>query len=117
MFTNDFTHTSGIEHPIVCGGMTAVGTAYLISALANAGALGFLIALTQPTPEVLVTEIARCRDLTDKPFGVDLTILPTIQTGALRGIPRRHRQRAASGLSKPPAATLGRTYRRSRRPG
>ncbi|MGW3485334.1 NAD(P)H-dependent flavin oxidoreductase [Rhodococcus indonesiensis] len=78
MFTNTFTNTFGIEHPIVCGGMTAVGTADLISAVANAGALGFLTALTQPTPEALVKEIARCRDLTDKPFGVNLTILPTI---------------------------------------
>ncbi|HEY5853942.1 MAG TPA: nitronate monooxygenase [Aldersonia sp.] len=78
MFTNDFTTTFGIEHPLVCGGMTAVGTADLISAVANAGALGFLTALTQPTPEALVKEIARCRDLTDRRFGVNLTILPTI---------------------------------------
>lgn len=79
MFTNDFTKTFGIEHPIVCGGMTGVGTAELIAAVANAGALGFLTALTQPTPEALVAEIARCRDMTDKPFGVNLTILPTIK--------------------------------------
>ncbi|MFD5179714.1 NAD(P)H-dependent flavin oxidoreductase [Nocardia sp. NPDC058379] len=79
MFTNTFTMTFGIEHPIVCGGMTAVGTADLIGAVANAGALGFLTALTQPTPEALVKEIGRCRDLTDKPFGVNLTILPTIK--------------------------------------
>ncbi|MGU3586593.1 NAD(P)H-dependent flavin oxidoreductase [Rhodococcus sp. C26F] len=78
MFANAFTRTFGIEHPIVCGGMTAVGTADLISAVANAGALGFLTALTQPTPEALVKEITHCRDLTDKPFGVNLTILPTI---------------------------------------
>ncbi|MET9214784.1 MULTISPECIES: NAD(P)H-dependent flavin oxidoreductase [unclassified Nocardia] len=79
MFTNTFTKTFGIEHPIVCGGMTAVGTADLIGAVANAGALGFLTALTQPTPEALVKEIGRCRDRTDKPFGVNLTILPTIK--------------------------------------
>lgn len=79
MFSTEFTRTFGIEHPIVCGGMTTVGTAGLISAVANAGALGFLTALTQPTPEALVKEIARCRDLTDKPFGVNLTILPTIR--------------------------------------
>lgn len=79
MFSTEFTTTFGIEHPIVCGGMTAVGTAGLISAVANAGALGFLTALTQPTPEALVKEIARCRDMTDKPFGVNLTILPTIR--------------------------------------
>lgn len=78
MFANRFTETFGVEHPIVCGGMTAVGTADLVSAVANAGALGFLTALTQPTPEALVKEIARCRDLTDRPFGVNLTILPTI---------------------------------------
>ena len=78
MFDNVFTRTFGIEHPIVCGGMTAVGTSDLIGAVANAGALGFLTALTQPSPDALVKEIARCRDLTDKPFGVNLTILPTI---------------------------------------
>ncbi|RZL85000.1 MAG: nitronate monooxygenase [Rhodococcus sp. (in: high G+C Gram-positive bacteria)] len=78
MFTTDFTTTFGIEHPIVCGGMTAVGTAELISAVANAGALGFLTALTQPTPEHLAKEIARCKEMTDRPFGVNLTILPTI---------------------------------------
>lgn len=78
LFDNAFTRSFGIEHPIVCGGMTAVGTADLIGAVANAGALGFITALTQPSPEALVKEIARCRDLTDKPFGVNLTILPTI---------------------------------------
>lgn len=78
MFTTRFTELFGIEHPIVCGGMTAVGKAELISAVANAGALGFLTALTQPTPDALSKEIARTRELTDKPFGVNLTILPTI---------------------------------------
>ena len=78
MFTTSFTEMFGIEHPIVCGGMTAVGTADLIAAVANAGALGFLTALTQPTPEALVAEIQRCREMTDRPFGVNLTILPTI---------------------------------------
>lgn len=79
MLETAFTTSFGIEHPILCGGMTGVGTAELISAVANAGALGFLTALTQPTPEHLAAEIARCQDLTDKPFGVNLTILPTIQ--------------------------------------
>jgi NAD(P)H-dependent flavin oxidoreductase YrpB (nitropropane dioxygenase family) len=79
MFRTPFTEMFGVEHPISCGGMTAVGTAELIGAVANAGALGFLTALTQPTPEALVKEIARTRDLTDKPFGVNLTILPTIK--------------------------------------
>ncbi|MDV7216862.1 NAD(P)H-dependent flavin oxidoreductase [Streptomyces prunicolor] len=78
-FRNEFTEMFGVEHPIVCGGMLAVGTAELISAVANAGALGFLSALTQPTPEALAREIARCRELTDRPFGVNLTILPTIE--------------------------------------
>jgi nitronate monooxygenase len=79
VFTTEFTRTFGIEHPIVCGGMTAVGTADLIAAVANAGALGFLTALTQPTPQALAAEIRRCQDMTDRPFGVNLTILPTIK--------------------------------------
>lgn len=78
MIENEFTRTFGIEHPITCGGMTGVGKAPLIAAVAEAGALGFLTALTQPTPEDLVREIQRTRDLTDKAFGVNLTILPTI---------------------------------------
>lgn len=79
MIRTQFTEEFGVEHPLLCGGMTGLGTAELISAVANAGALGFLTALTQPTPEDLVKEIARTRDLTDKPFGVNLTILPTIR--------------------------------------
>ena len=67
MFRTRFTEQFGIEHPIVCGGMTGLGTAPLISAVANAGALGFLTALTQPTPEALVEEIRRTRELTGKP--------------------------------------------------
>ncbi|MGV0645529.1 NAD(P)H-dependent flavin oxidoreductase [Mycolicibacterium sp. XJ879] len=78
MLVTRFTEAFGVKHPIVCGGMTAVGTAELIAAVANAGALGFLTALTQPTPEALAKEIQRTYDLTDKPFGVNLTILPTI---------------------------------------
>lgn len=78
MLTTRFTETFGIEHPVVCGGMTGVGTADLIGAVANAGALGFITALTQPSPQALADEIARCREITDKPFGVNLTILPTI---------------------------------------
>jgi NAD(P)H-dependent flavin oxidoreductase YrpB (nitropropane dioxygenase family) len=78
MIRTEFTVMFGIDHPILCGGMTGLGTAELISAVANAGALGFLTALTQPTPEALTAEIARTRELTDKPFGVNLTILPTI---------------------------------------
>jgi nitronate monooxygenase len=73
-----FTALTGVRHPIVQGGMQWVGRAELVSAVANAGALGFLTALTQPTPEALVAEVARCREMTDQPFGVNLTILPSI---------------------------------------
>ena len=79
MFKTRFTETFGIEHPIVQGGMQWVGRAELVAAVANAGALGMITALTQPTPEDLTKEIARCRSLTDKPFGVNLTILPAIK--------------------------------------
>ena len=78
MLRTRFTETFGIEHPIVQGGMQWVGRAELVAAVANAGALGHITALTQPTPEELAREIARCRELTDTPFGVNLTILPTI---------------------------------------
>ena len=68
------TELLGIETPIVCGGMMRVGTADLAAAASNAGALGVMTALTQPTPEGLEAEIARCRSLTDKPFAVNLTV-------------------------------------------
>ncbi|WP_372784088.1 NAD(P)H-dependent flavin oxidoreductase [Phenylobacterium sp.] len=74
-----FTEMFGIEHPVVQGGMQWVGRAELVAAVANAGGLGFITALTQPTPEKLTEEIARARSLTDKPFGVNLTILPAIK--------------------------------------
>src|SRR3982074_2957453 len=67
----------GIEHPIIQGGMHFVGFAELASAVANAGGLGIITGLTQKTPELLAREIARCPDMTDKPFGVNLTFLPT----------------------------------------
>src|SRR5882757_7436208 len=79
MIKTRFTELVGVEHPIVQGGMQWVGRAELVAAVANAGALGFITALTQPTPEDLRKENARCRDLTDKPFGVNLTILPAIK--------------------------------------
>ncbi|MBE0621666.1 MAG: nitronate monooxygenase [Burkholderiales bacterium] len=79
MLQTRFTQMFGVQHPIVQGGMQWVGRAQLVSAVANAGALGFITALTQPTPEELTKEIARCRDLTDKPFGVNLTILPALK--------------------------------------
>ncbi|MFN3857345.1 MAG: NAD(P)H-dependent flavin oxidoreductase [Caulobacter sp.] len=74
-----FTELFGVEHPIAQGGMQWVGKAELVAAVANAGALGFITALTQPTPEDLAKEIQRTKDLTDKPFGVNLTILPAIK--------------------------------------
>src|SRR5512140_3453898 len=70
------TELLGIEHPIIQGGMHFVGFAELASAVSNAGGLGIITALTQPTPELLAKEIARCREMTDKPFGVNLTFLP-----------------------------------------
>jgi nitronate monooxygenase len=79
MIKTRFTELFGVEHPIAQGGMQWVGRATLVSAVANAGALGFITALTQPTPEELTREIGRCRDWTDKPFGVNLTILPAIK--------------------------------------
>lgn len=79
MIRTRFTELFGIEHPISQGGMQWVGTAELVSAVANAGALGFLTALTQPTPEALSKEIARTREMTDKPFGVNFTVFPTIK--------------------------------------
>ena len=66
----------GIKHPIIQGGMHYVGYAELASAVSNAGGLGIITGLTQPTPEDLAKEIARCREMTDKPFGVNLTFLP-----------------------------------------
>ncbi len=68
------TELLGIETPIVCGGMMRVGTAELAAAASNAGALGVMTALTQPTLEGLRAEIEKCRSLTDKPFGVNLTV-------------------------------------------
>jgi NADH:quinone reductase (non-electrogenic) len=79
VLTTRFTELVGVDHPLVCGGMHHVGRAELVSAVANAGALGFLTALTQPTPEDLAKEIARCREMTDRNFGVNLTILPTLK--------------------------------------
>jgi len=79
MIKTRFTEEFGIEHPVVQGGMQWVATAELVSAVANAGALGFLTALTQPSPEALLKEVARTSEMTDKPFGVNLTILPTLR--------------------------------------
>ncbi|MCP1623581.1 NAD(P)H-dependent flavin oxidoreductase [Pseudomonas nitroreducens] len=72
------TELLGIRYPIIQGGMMWVGRAEMAAAVSNAGGLGILTALTQPTPEALGEEIERCRTLTDKPFGVNLTLLPSI---------------------------------------
>jgi NAD(P)H-dependent flavin oxidoreductase YrpB (nitropropane dioxygenase family) len=71
------TELFGIQHPIIQGGMHYVGFAEMAAAVSNAGGLGIITGLTQRTPELLAKEIARCRDMTDKPFGVNLTFLPT----------------------------------------
>lgn len=78
VFTTRITELLGIDHPVVCGGMTTVGRAELAAAVSNAGALGMVTALTTGSPENLEREIARTRELTDRPFGINLTILPTI---------------------------------------
>jgi NAD(P)H-dependent flavin oxidoreductase YrpB (nitropropane dioxygenase family) len=70
------TELFGIKHPIIQGGMHYVGYAELASAVSNAGGLGIITGLTQPTPEDLAKEIARCHEMTDRPFGVNLTFLP-----------------------------------------
>ena len=72
------TDMFGIQHPIIQGGMHFVGFAELAAAVSNAGGLGIITGLTQKTPELLAKEIARCRELTDKPFGVNLTFLPVL---------------------------------------
>jgi NADH:quinone reductase (non-electrogenic) len=74
------TELFGIEHPIIQGGMHFVGLAELASAVSNAGGLGIITGLTQPTPEKLAREIARCREMTNKPIGVNLTFLPTFSS-------------------------------------
>ncbi len=79
-FKSRITDLLEIEHPIVQGGMQNVGIAELASAVSNAGGLGLLTALTQPTPLALRKEIERCRAMTDKPFGVNLTVFPTINS-------------------------------------
>src|SRR4051794_15028087 len=71
------TEMFAIQHPIIQGGMHYVGFAELAAAVSNAGGLGIITGLTQKTPELLAKEIARCHDMTDKPFGVNLTFLPS----------------------------------------
>ena len=79
-FKTRITEMLGIEHPIIQGGMQSVGVAELAAAVSNAGGLGILTALTQPSPDALTAEIERCRDMTDKPFGVNMTVFPTMNS-------------------------------------
>ena len=72
------TEMFGIEHPIIQGGMHFVGFAEMAAAVSNAGGLGIITGLTQKTPQDLANEIAKCKDMTDKPFGVNITFLPTL---------------------------------------
>ncbi len=82
------TEMFGIQHPIIQGGMHFVGFAEMAAAVSNAGGLGIITGLTQGTPEKLANEIARCRDMTDKPFGVNLTFLPTVNAPDYPGLVR-----------------------------
>ena len=79
MIKTKLTEMFGVEHPIIQGGLMWVATAELTSAVANAGAMGFMTALTHPDAEALRAEIRKCRDMTDKPFGINLTILPSLR--------------------------------------
>ncbi len=84
-FKTRVTEMLGIEHPIVQGGMQNVGYAELASAVSNAGGLGTLTALTQPNPDALRDEIERCRSMTDKPFAVNVTVLPAVTPPDYKG--------------------------------
>jgi nitronate monooxygenase len=78
MIKTRFTEMFGVDAPITMGGMTRVGKAGLVAAVANAGALGFITALTPGSPELLLKEVKKCREMTNKPIGINLTILPSI---------------------------------------
>jgi NADH:quinone reductase (non-electrogenic) len=88
MFRTRITELLGIEHPIVQGGMQGVGKAGLAGAVSQAGGLGILTALTQPTPSALREEIERCRSITAKPFGVNITVFPTTKSPDYRAYAR-----------------------------
>ena len=79
MFTTRITELFGIKHPIIQGGMMWISRAELVAAVSNAGGLGILTAFTFPTLEELAAEIRKTRQLTDKPFGVNITLLPTLR--------------------------------------
>lgn len=80
------TELFGIEHPIIQGGMHFVGLAEMASAVSNAGGLGIITGLTQGTPEKLAKEIARCKEMTDKPFGINMTFLPAVTPPDYEGL-------------------------------
>jgi NADH:quinone reductase (non-electrogenic) len=88
MFRTRITELLGIEHPIVQGGMQGVGKAGLAGAVSEAGGLGILTALTQPTPAALREEIEHCRSITSKPFGVNITVFPTTRSPDYRAYAR-----------------------------
>jgi NAD(P)H-dependent flavin oxidoreductase YrpB (nitropropane dioxygenase family) len=79
MFKTRITELFGVEHPVVQGGLMWIATSELVSAVANAGGMGFITALTFPTPKDLAADIRRTREMTDKPFGVNVTFLPTLK--------------------------------------
>jgi nitronate monooxygenase len=88
MLKTRITEMFGVDHPIVQGGLQWVATSDLTAAVANAGAMGFMTALTHKDPEKLRADIRRCRDLTDKPFGVNITLLPSLTPPDYPGILR-----------------------------
>jgi NAD(P)H-dependent flavin oxidoreductase YrpB (nitropropane dioxygenase family) len=104
------TELFGIKHPIIQGGMHRLGYAELAAAVPNAGGLGIITGLTQPTPEDLAREIDRCRDMTGEPFGVNLTFLPSFAALPYRNTSTQS-SKAACELSKPPAAIRRSTSR------
>jgi|GEM_PF-6354328 len=107
------TELLGIQYPIIQGGMHHVGLAELASAVSNAGGLGIITGLTQRTPQDLAAEIQRCREMTDKPFGVNLTFRRSIRlTIPAISVPS---SKAGSRWWKPPATIRSPTLLRSRR--
>ena len=110
------TELLNIQHPIIQGGMHYVALAELASAVSNAGGLGVITALTQKTPEALSKEIARCKEMTDKPFGVNLTFLPTVNAPDYPVISRLLLTIRCRWW-KPPAGTLRNTCPCSRTQG
>jgi nitronate monooxygenase len=85
MFQNRLTELLGIKHPVIQGGMQWISRAELVGAVSNAGGLGILSALTFPSPDELAAEIRKTREITDKPFGVNLTLLPTMRPANIDG--------------------------------